>query len=220
MFKKLAVPVVLVIAVCSCSETPRKIKFKNNSNLGLGLTYNYTQPAKSNYFKDRIEHASDKKAERNRVIFELMGLIDSEFYHFERYLRSDRAIKDTLATWLSIALTAGAAITGGETGQILAAIDTGFKGANEAVDKNIFKDYATEALLNQMNTRRSEIASQIYQSMTNSIEAYPMEAAIRDLEHYHNEGYVTPAIMALFQTTGIESKSAATNAAEMKLRIR
>lgn len=220
MPKKLAVPLVLVMALCSCSETPRKIKFASKANLGLALTYNYTQPTRTNYFKYRIENAGNPKAERNRVIFELMGLIDSEFSQFERHLRSDRALKDTFATWTSIALTAGAAITGGDTGKILSAIDTGFKGANEAVDKNIFKDYATEALLNQMNTKRSELAAQIYQSMTNTIEVYPMEAAIRDLERYHNEGYVTPAIVALFQTTGIESRSAATNAAELRLKIR
>jgi hypothetical protein len=120
------------------------------------LTYSYeckealVTKCPANYFKNAIGQAKDKKAERNRVLFELLGIVDDEYARFEITLRSDRTLKDILVTIVSLGLTGTATLASEGTAHTLAAIDTGMKGANAAVDSNAFRDKAPELIINTM----------------------------------------------------------------------
>lgn len=208
---------VLCFVLCGCSEFRGRMKLPKSS---LGYTYDYNTPTNTNYFRKRYEAATDKEAERNRIVFELMGAVDEDFSKFERALRSDRAYKDIAVKWTSIGLTAGASLASQGAANILAAIDTGLKGANEAVDKNAFRDNTPEVLINKMRAKRAEMASQIYESMNKKVGAYPLEAAIRDVSRYYSEGFVTSALAALAASTAIEAKDATQEANQKKLNVK
>jgi transposase len=63
------------------------------------------------------------------------------------------------------------------------------------------------------------LSSQIYQSMSKSESEYPLEAGIRDVIRYYNEGFVTSALASLAATTALEAKDAAAVADAEKLLI-
>jgi hypothetical protein len=146
---------ILMFSLIGCSEMPRRIDTSQSTAIGTSLTYEYKNQTATNYFKNAYDKASDKKKERNQILFELLGIVDDEFSEFERQLRSDRAYKDVVVKILSLALTGVASLSGESAANTLAAIDTGLKGANEAVDRSAFRDHAPELLINRMRANRA-----------------------------------------------------------------
>lgn len=146
-------------------------------------------------------------------------MVDDEFHDFARRMRSDRAYKDTIAKVASLSLTGTASLVGGNASKTLAAIDTGLKGANAAVDLSVFRDYAPELLVNSMEARRAEVANEIFDGMAKGADQYPLHAGIRDVVSYFNQGSVTAALSALVADTADKAKKAKTKAETAKKLI-
>jgi len=207
-----AVLAAVLSALCSCSEFRGALEFDENP---LGSTYDYVNPYAGNHFRKQYRCADDRAAERNRILYELMGIIDDDFSKFERDLRSDRAYKDVLVAWTSISLTGVASLATTGVANILAAVDTGLKGANEAVDRNAFREKGPELLINTMRAQRARVAKNIYERMRETDAQYPLEAGLRDVVHYYHAGFVTAALAALAEETAkdaAESEKAANDA--------
>lgn len=214
----LLIPVIL--GTFGCSELKPRIDVNSGKILGIPPTYNYKDPTAANYYKTAVVQAQDKRGQRNRVIFELMGIIDSDYATYEMALRSDRAYKDIAFKVVSLTLTGVASLAPELTAHRLAAIDTGLKGANESIDTTAFKNQAPELLINRMRANRSAVAQRIYDSMNNDESQYPIEAALRDVDSYYSEGSVTSALASLASSTAIEASAAASAAESKKLGIR
>ena len=191
--------------------------YKARPPLGLKLHYNYSDPSSVDYFRSRYDAASDKQAERNSILFELMAIVDEDYSEYEKAVRTDRVYKDSLVAITSLALSGTATAMGGGAAATLAAIDTGIKGANAVVDKNAFSDQAPNILLNQMRTVRDNQATTIYKSMDSSVGDYSLDAGIRDISHYYRAGSVTAAVVALAAKTATESEKAKTDANDAKV---
>jgi hypothetical protein len=221
--RNLLVSCGLVAVICGCSEFRPDIKLAGPTGLGTALTYDYLHTNSDNYFLKRYQTppaGEDQKTVRNRILFELMDLVDDDYSRFERALRSDKAYKDVIIKMVSLGLSGGATFAGQTTANILAGIDTGVKGASDAVDLKAWGNNAPEILINKMNADRAAVAAHIYQNMANSVAAYPLEAGIQDVIRYRNEGYVTPALASLAASTAVESQNSKTNAADQKLKIK
>jgi len=192
-----------MVGLIGCSEFRNDINLKKQEGfLGSKLTYDYETPGKSTapkYFKDEYTNASaaDKKAVRNRILFELVGVVDADYNNFEMSLRSDRAYKDTIAQIASLALSGVGVTAGASAARTLAAVDTGLKGANSTIDAEVFRDKASEFLINTMRANRSDVLTKIYQGMHKEDNVYPLEAGINDIVKYYHEGTVTSALVSL-----------------------
>jgi hypothetical protein len=206
----------IIIASSGCSEFRPALNLSKPTVVGTSLTYSYTSTNAGNFFKTAFNQAADKKAERNRIIYELMGIIDSDFEKFAIRLRSDRAYKDTIISLVSLGLTGGASLSSKTTANILAAIDTGLKGGNDEVNLNAWGNDAPELLINKMNALRSTIQGRIYDNMKKEVTDYPLEAMISDMSDYYQAGSVTKALVDLNASTAKEAQEAKTTAAGKK----
>ena len=194
--------------------------------LGLKLHYSYSEsksPSDSKsasvYFRtayDSVKTDAEKKVVRNSIIFELMAIVDEDYFQYEKSVRSDRAYKDIIVGITSIALTATATGMGGGAAKTLSGIDTGIKGSNALVDKVAFGDEAPNILLNQMRTVRDGVAEKIYKAMEASVSDYPLDEAIRDVARYYQAGSVTSALVSLAATTAVTSQEKSKAAADAK----
>ena len=229
MNKRIAVA-LLLCGVMGCSSAGRRdLNYSKPTALGANLTYSYickpiqakNDPTKSitkadvtsqcgdRYFKTAYENATDDKARkvvRNRAIYELLTVIDSDYANFEIDVRFDRSTKDTVVTWISIALTGTASLATKGTANTLAAIDTGMKGADAAFNTNFLRDKSNEILMNSMRGNRAIVLKKIYESMVKEVPDYPLEFAIKDLVEYYNQGTLTSALNSLISETAASAK--------------
>jgi len=161
-----------------------------------------TQPPERVYFRDAYNSppaSKTKRDVRDEILYDLMSIVDANYRQFEDNLRTDRTVKDLSVTLATLGLTSAATIFGGEeTKTILSAIATGVVGANAAVDKQVFKDYATEALIPEMRALRNDIATNMIANMkTQDVDKYPLDAGLRDIVDYYHAGSVTAALQGL-----------------------
>lgn len=217
------------IATTSCANgqtTPTAQTALTTQTTQTAQTTSTTQTTQANQTTEQTSGntattcAGTQKAVRNSILFELMSIVDEDFAEYQKAVRSDRAYKDTLVTITSLALTGTAAAVGGGAAATLAAIDTGIKGANAAIDKNAFNDTAPNILLNQMQTDRDNIAAIIYAGMSKSTAVYTLEEGLRDVGNYYRAGSVTAAVIALANKTAADSATAKDLAADAKALLR
>ena len=207
MNKKLSIVVVFLGGIiCGCtSELKPRVVVDGGGNvtatIGTALSFDYINSESAKYFWEKYNNATDKKSEQNRIIYELMELVDRDFGKFEIALRSDRAYKDITVKIFSLALSGAASLATESTANVLAALDTGLKGASEAIDKEAFQNHGPELLINKMRADRAVIAARIYKSMTKTDNQYPLQAAILDIGRYYSAGSVTSALASLAAAT-------------------
>jgi hypothetical protein len=214
---------VAAIIITGCrSEMTRHSPISTET---AGTTFKYisstNEQNNTDFFRTAYKNSStDESAQekvRASIAYEVMELIDEEYSTYEINLRSDRAYKDSLTQIASIALSSAATVTGtSNLKTILSAIDTGLKGANAAIDTEVYRDKASEALISQMRASRAKSASVIYNGLKKPIVKYPLEALRRDLGNYYRAGNLTSALVDLAS----QSTQAATSAEDKALKAR
>lgn len=214
---KTLVLLLLAMSLSACSGIRHDPAAVAQTSLGTKTTYSYAA-SDSNYLAVyEAAPAPSKVQVRNQITDELMGLIDDEFEQFARRLHSDHAYKNVFVKVASIALTGAAPFSSSSAAKALAGIDTGLKGANEAVDVEAWGNQAPEILINTMRAERSEVAKEISIMKNESVSTYTLQAAIRDLIRYRNAGYVTSALTALARQTAAHAQAKADDAQKAKI---
>jgi hypothetical protein len=212
----------LFLGGCATEDRTLQPDGKTSLNVPHTFVYSYDTAASANqaFFLTAYANAKDRRAEvRNQILFELMGIIDDEFGRFERALSGTTRTKNFAVSSASMSLTGVATFATGSAAKILAAVDTGLKGINGAVDKDLLAGKASEALIYQMRANRSKVQSAIYGQMAKTDAEYPLEAGIHDLVEYFNEGSVTVALASLTQTVATQASTAASAAAAAKVNL-
>jgi hypothetical protein len=116
------------------------------------------------------------KRERNRILGELMYIIDVEHGDFERTFRGSKTGFDLTTDLALLGLSGAGAVAGGvHTKTILAAIATGVKGAEVSVDKVVLQQQTVEAILAQMRAAQLRRKAIIISSMKLSTSDYTLE---------------------------------------------
>lgn len=233
--KNIIPPFVLALAVSGCSSidhqldlneisvsgaTPASSNSSGSSGdrgtvyyLGAGTAYNYsrncvnssTQKCFRTAYEEQSTDATKQKSVRNRIVYELMGIVDDDFTRFQREFRKDLVAKDLGVKVVSLLLTAGASVASEGAAQTLAAIDTGLKGVNETLDTTAYRNYSSEFLISKMRADRAAVATRIYFSLEQAVDIYPLEAALRDIVEYYSQGTVTSALTSLVNSTAKEA---------------
>lgn len=169
-----------------------------------------TKECDPNYFWNVYNRATtaNKTAIRDDIMFELMDVVDADYQRFELHLRSDRAYKDFGVKVASLSLTTAASFASEGAAHILAAIDTGLKGASDAVDVSAFNSLAPEIIINQMRADRLDIAAEIKCKMKEGADVYSLQEGIRDIGRYFSAGSVTSALTSLAGSTAAAAAAA------------
>lgn len=217
MRRPLIFTTIYLLSGCTTIPVPVKlhtpVQTKSIEALQVQYTYLYLpeNSREAKYFRNAYSsaNATEKPAIRNRIIYELLTAIDDNYFVFESNLRETAGMKDTVVDWLSLTLTGAASISTGGAPRILAAIDTGLKGANASVDKNMLGAMVPTLLINRMRADRSDIEKKLYTSMKLTDSEYPLEAALRDIVNYWAQGSVTAAMSSLAAATAKQADTAA-----------
>ncbi|NTW54438.1 MAG: hypothetical protein HGB15_06725 [Chlorobaculum sp.] len=222
----LAAPVLL--SGCGSSYTTQKPFTTEKVNMwNVDLYYKYTKTdslgtsgtdAQGAYFWSAYDGESDsdkKKIIRNKIMYELMFVIDDNYNDFEERLRSNAAIKSAWAEIVSQALsTTGAIIPAGNATRVLAAVDTGWKGSNKAFDQHILAGKMMDSIIKSMRASRDQEAAKIFKNMEAGVETYPLAAGLKDLGKYKRQGSLDTAMTFIAEEVGIKAKAAADSANE------
>lgn len=199
---------MLLLSACSMGGpkqpfTYRKTWSGNQPAKILSFRYNAesTQVDARPYFKDAYADApagEERREVRNRILFELMGMVDDYYYKNTVNLRDTVIGKNLLTELAGIGTSFAAALTGGEQMKtVLSAISTGIQTFNTAVDKEVFLNTSVQAIRFQMDASRADIATQILKKMKAGTADYPLESGLRDIIAYYDAGTVTAGLTAL-----------------------
>ena len=135
--------------------------------------------------------------ERNRIIDELLWLVDYHFAAFEQRLYRGSALYNTLADTLVLALAGTAAFDPGGTARILAAAAAGVTGIRASVDANYLGERAVESILSTMRAERADARFAMDARRGAPLDEYSIYAALGDVERYFRAGTVVAALDVL-----------------------
>lgn len=197
-----------LVTGCSSIGTDQPFSYRktrNNPGPEQVLTYSYTRAGATNdrpFFKEAYATAGpDTEHIRNRILYELMGLVDDYYFRYTRQLRAGIAGKGIFTDSLGIATSLASTAAGGEQVKtILSAISTGVQGVSKSIDANALLGSTVEAIRLQMDATRSSVATEIITKIKEQgVAEYPLEAGLRDIVRYHDAGTITSGVAALSQ---------------------
>lgn len=146
---------------------------------------------------------------RNSYVTARMYAIDLAFSEFEAELTRERQGLGFGSTVASMGLTAAAGIVSPTTTKnILTAAASGVIGAKSAYSDEILAKQTVQILQTQMQTNRARIAALIYARLASDTTAYPLGAALSDLEEYYQAGTITGALVGVNIIVGEQSQAA------------
>ena len=151
--------------------------------------------------------AYDDKHERNRVIDEMLVLVDQQFFDYELSLYNSNAVVNTIADAVTVGAGAGAALATGGTSQVLGAVTAMITGTRASFDKNFFAEQSRIALIVKMNALRAGVLEEIQTSKDQPVSSYSMASAMLDVQRYAQAGTVLAALQAIAEDSGAELKA-------------
>jgi hypothetical protein len=192
-------------------------KTGSNTDPSRVFTYSYDsydqQDPTRPYFKQAYNAAPGAAAQqlvRNRILYELMGVVDDYYYYYTTALRRDISgkgiIVDTAALATSIASTAAG---GKELKTVLSAVSSSVQGISKSIDANVLLGNTVQAIRLQMDGARTDIATEMIKKMKdqNCID-YPLEAGLRDIVRYYDAGTLTSGVASLSKDAGVKKNEA------------
>ena len=169
----------------------------------------------SNSFRSNYNHlvsvgqTNEARIERNQILSELIFIIEAESGNYERNLRLQKTGFDLFSDFAQLGLTGAATVVGGaDTKSILAAIATGLKGSELAMNKRVFQDQAVEAIASQIRANQNSRKARIIEAMTLSVELYPLELGLADIVQLYYDGTITRAMQGLVADARIKETNA------------
>ena len=148
--------------------------------------------------QDLGEIYSTLKARRNKVINDLLFLINFYYdqYELSWYASSTGTnfVGDAAILGLNLASTA---VGGTEIKTILSAISAGLGGVKIAAQRDFFRNQDVGIIVQRMRSLRSRALTALKPKMRLSIEDYPLEESLLDLQSYFSAGTVLGAIQSI-----------------------
>ncbi len=169
--------------------TAEKIRSRNYHTRDFRTNYNHLVS---------VGKTEEARIERNQILSELIFIVEAESGNYERTLRYHKTGFDLISDFAQLGLTGAAAVAGGaQTKSILAAIATGLKGSELALNKRVFQDQAVEAIAAQMRAGQNVRKVKILESMAQSVDVYPLDLGLADIVQFYYDGSVTRAMQGL-----------------------
>ena len=218
----LAASLALLVALVGCSISGPGEPFTYRKTAGHRepsrvFTYDYEDPQRRDlqdrpFFKYAYASESSsagRKEVRNRILYELMGIMDDYYIQFSSEQREDFESKNLIADVLALGTSAAATASGAASLKtILAAISTGVQGVSSSFDKNVLTGQTIQAIQLQNDALRSTVAGQMIDKMKQSVGDYPLEAGLRDIVLYYQAGTLSTALRSLVTDAGNKKQQA------------
>ncbi|MDD5159459.1 MAG: hypothetical protein PHI47_05375 [Sulfuricurvum sp.] len=213
---------LILLTGCASME-----EFKPSTNPIISIRSNWNEQVAQSFidgtYKNRYNELMSKmgseeeaKNERNRQIYLMINGIDS---YYDREIKgkliTGKAAMNTSYDILLLALTGTASFAGGETPQVLSAVATAIQGTKASIDKNFFQNNSEIMLVIKMDQLRAEVYTDIQQSIKQSCQDYPLEAAMRDVIRYYSAGTMKSAIIAIVNEAGTKLQQAEEKSKEL-----
>jgi hypothetical protein len=136
-------------------------------------------------------------ADRDRIINQLIVLIDYNYYRIETNLEKSKAFTDFAGSIISTGLGTAGAIAGGGTAQIMSALIAAIEATKTSVDKDLLRGQTITAIISKMRELRATKVVAIRQAMKKGLEQYSMSQALIDLLEYYNAGTFFGAVQSI-----------------------
>jgi hypothetical protein len=138
-------------------------------------------------FYDPTYNGVPSKLRRNRVQERMLAVSNSRCALFKNLLYE---LRSKTNFWLGALTTvtgvAGGIVTGAAGSRALAGAAGAFSGTRAEFNQEMFQNLATQVIIEGIDVRRREIYEQIVQrGQSKGIEAYSVEAAVKDAIYYH-----------------------------------
>lgn len=164
-----------------------------------------------------IQDLSKAKAVRNDVLENALPFIDAAYVDFINDLQAGRDRTNFVADVVELGTTAAVGITNGERPlQILGVTLTAFRGGRRSADLNFYKEQTTPLLISKMDGNRAKVRKTILTREQDTVDDYPLGAAISDIVDYYNAGTLVRAFTELQKDTALETRQSENEVLELK----
>lgn len=144
---------------------------------------------------------------RNDWIAARMYAIDINYTAYEAGLTTERQNAGFGASAATLGLTTASGLaTSTMSKDILTGVAGAVTGARAAYENDILLAHSVQWIQSQMRSQRSLVGERILRGMRLSTEAYPLAAALVDLEDYYRAGTLTGGILATSQTVAVDAQ--------------
>lgn len=203
LVRSIIVPALIASSLSACNGTlqgaPDRLITKSEELKFLKNSYGLNRI--SQYHADS---GAQKRSIRNSIVLGRIYAIDIAYSEFEKSLTQERQKVPFIATVTSIALSGtGSLIGSSATKSILAAVDTALKGTKESYDKEILVQKTIDVLQQTMRAQRNKIRTEIVGRLTKTVQEYPLELALGDIEEYYTAGTITGGLIGLTEKTAV-----------------
>lgn len=172
----------------------------------------------TNYYNTAAARRLDA---RNRFISGRLVQIDLQYLKFIKALTADKQQLDAATDIAALSINLAGTLVGGARAKTnLAAAAAGIGGAKTTIDKDFYYEKSIEALVATMNAKRKEMLIPILTGLSSTIDQYPFERALTDLQSYYLAGTLNGAVQFInVQAADSEAKSDKTIKVLYKLPI-
>ncbi|MDX2149136.1 MAG: hypothetical protein SFV54_00245 [Bryobacteraceae bacterium] len=145
---------------------------------------------------------------RNKALSFSEALVVARYGNIRESLSRGRAVSAVAFDALNIGLTAAVPIVNGSRGKtILGALATGFQGVNNSIDKNVFQQQTTGALLTAMDSCVARQRAVLAQRRLLPFARYDEYNAYSDLVVLYGCTTLAGMVQELTETQAVESKN-------------
>ncbi len=135
------------------------------------------------------------RLERNEIIGRLITIAEEVHATIDENLRNSRAYGNVFMDAAQIVTTGLSVLANSAaTADKFATAALASKGFQESVDKRLFYEHATTAVVNQMHLLRVEAKKPLIAGLSRTIDDYPLSIAISEWGTYFLSGNVTEAL--------------------------
>jgi hypothetical protein len=176
---------------------------------------------------DAIASAEVSAKERNKLLNDLILIVDLNYYEWEQRLFNKKAFFD-LGTDATLLGLGGATALAGATGtaNILGQITTGITGLKTSVDSDILQKNSIPAMIAKMRAGRQTQLAKMQAAMTemegtvpkgpSPIGVYSIQQGLLDIKVYHAAGTFVGALQDITAKAAEEKKTAEDNVDKTK----
>jgi len=161
----------------------------------------------SRYEKDlaegKMKDDEVKKQRRNQILSNLILLMNIRYAQYERCFYRVSAGISTIFDTTVLGLTAAGTVAGGNTTKsILSAIAAGIAGTKLSMEKNYLFEKTSPVLMAKMRSLREEKLRIIDERMNKSIQEYPLERGLIDVQDFFYCGTISGALQSISADIG------------------
>jgi hypothetical protein len=216
--KLLQISLLLIVAVFAtgCPKYRPNVKFDDPNSLVTKIN-NYIASQNNLYMAALGSNPDQAKRIRNELIERALPFIDGAYIDFITDIQAGRDRTNFLMDLVELGTAASVGITKGERPlQIIGVALTAFRGGRRSADANFYKDQSTPILISKMDGNRAKVRATILNREKDSVDNYPLGAAVGDLVDYYNAGTLVRAFTQLQQDTAVITKQSEDKVLELK----